>query len=183
MSVRGAPAIAILAVLSIAVDINNPEVVSELNENKCSLLSRVRRQCQYLCTSRPTAVNISKECQQLIALAERLAEDSSVTFGSMLERLTRYANDLLEIDINTNKSIGDLGAQHIIALNGTTQLKNVLTHCNTGSLATGLTTYLLALRTPLTDWFSYCRAAGYGTALGVIRSLHNMNALSQAVSV
>ncbi|CAG2184178.1 unnamed protein product, partial [Oppiella nova] len=69
-----------------------------------------------------------------------------------------YAVNLLQIDINVNKSIGDFGAKYIKSLSQK-PLNNVLTHCNTGSLAT----------------------AGYGTALGVIRSLHSTNSLSHAV--
>lgn len=55
-------------------------------------------------------------------------------------------------DIETNRNIGENGAQAILAesqVQSGGKLK-VLTHCNTGSLAT----------------------AGYGTALGVVRSLH-----------
>ena len=56
---------------------------------------------------------------------------------------------MLASDVETNKKIGDLGANSILSLSDGTKVK-VLTHCNTGSLAT----------------------AGYGTALGVVRSLH-----------
>lgn len=53
---------------------------------------------------------------------------------------------MLERDVNDNKKIGNYGAQHI--LSGVPRDSvTILTHCNTGSLAT----------------------AGYGTALGEIR--------------
>merc|ERR1711871_1092885 len=51
-------------------------------------------------------------------------------------------------------AIGDAGAEAILKASGK-NLVNVLTICNTGSLAT----------------------AGYGTALGVVRSLHNKGVL------
>lgn len=52
---------------------------------------------------------------------------------------------MLERDVNDNKKIGNYGAQHI--LSGVPRDSvTILTHCNTGSLAT----------------------AGYGTALGEI---------------
>ena len=54
---------------------------------------------------------------------------------------------MLQDDILTNKKIGENGASEIICHRQKKSVK-VLTHCNTGSLAT----------------------AGYGTALGVIRS-------------
>lgn len=56
---------------------------------------------------------------------------------------------MLEKDIADNKAIGQFGADAILEITPENTAR-VLTHCNTGSLAT----------------------AGYGTALGVIRSLH-----------
>jgi methylthioribose-1-phosphate isomerase len=67
-------------------------------------------------------------------------------------------SQMLEEDILTNRSIGNYGAQHIIENSSNKSDKpciRILTHCNTGSLAT----------------------AGYGTALGVVRSLVEMNVL------
>lgn len=65
---------------------------------------------------------------------------------------------MLRIDVTTNKKIGDLGMQEILYTSKERSVK-VLTHCNTGSLAT----------------------AGYGTALGVIRSLHKMEKLGKYI--
>ena len=62
---------------------------------------------------------------------------------------------MLEKDIADNKAIGDFGAQEILRNVSGDHSVRILTHCNTGSLAT----------------------AGYGTALGVIRSLHMKNSL------
>lgn len=54
-----------------------------------------------------------------------------------------WIEEMLQRDVNDNKKIGNYGAQHI--LSGVPRDSvSVLTHCNTGSLAT----------------------AGYGTALG-----------------
>lgn len=53
-------------------------------------------------------------------------------------------------DVNDNKSIGDTGAKSILNQQSVESPVRILTHCNTGSLAT----------------------AEYGTALGVVRSLH-----------
>lgn len=60
-------------------------------------------------------------------------------------RVICWAEDMLEKDLRDNRSIGDLGAHHILKRAAPQGGKvTVLTHCNTGALAT----------------------AGYGTALG-----------------
>lgn len=64
---------------------------------------------------------------------------------------------MLEKDVADNKAIGDHGATEILKKNTAEKQVRVITHCNTGSLAT----------------------AGYGTALGVIRSLHNNGKLGR----
>ena len=51
--------------------------------------------------------------------------------------------EMLKADIDVNKNIGRFGAEHILFYHNEKPV-NILTHCNTGSLAT----------------------AGYGTALG-----------------
>lgn len=64
---------------------------------------------------------------------------------------------MLEKDISDNRSIGEFGAKAI--LNNVTdgEQVRVLTHCNTGSLAT----------------------AYFGTALGVVRCLHSASRLGK----
>ena len=63
----------------------------------------------------------------------------------------------LREDIETNKAIGSNGAKEIKAVYPSKKVR-ILTHCNTGSLAT----------------------AGYGTALGVILALFENNELDHA---
>ncbi|MFB4314273.1 S-methyl-5-thioribose-1-phosphate isomerase [Actinomadura sp. 21ATH] len=60
------------------------------------------------------------------------------------------AQALLDEDVRGNRAIGRLGADWILARTGERPLR-VLTHCNAGALAT----------------------AGWGTALGVVRELHD----------
>jgi methylthioribose-1-phosphate isomerase len=64
---------------------------------------------------------------------------------------------MLEKDIADNRAIGDAGANSILSHCSGDSMVRILTHCNTGSLAT----------------------AGYGTALGVIRSLHSLGRLGK----
>lgn len=58
-----------------------------------------------------------------------------------------------------NESIGEHGAREILSRYPGDALVRILTHCNTGSLAT----------------------AGFGTALGVIRSLHALKRLGKEI--
>lgn len=68
-----------------------------------------------------------------------------LTSRSPSRSVIAWIEDMLERDVNDNKKIGNYGAQHI--LSGVPRDSvTILTHCNTGSLAT----------------------AGYGTALGEI---------------
>lgn len=68
---------------------------------------------------------------------------------------------MLQKDIADNKAIGTNGAAAILERYPKETSVRVLTHCNTGSLAT----------------------AGYGTALGVVRKLHELKKLGEKCSV
>ncbi|XP_029440613.1 methylthioribose-1-phosphate isomerase [Rhinatrema bivittatum] len=150
MKVRGAPAIAIVGCLSLAVELHRAEA-----KEKEQLLTFVLDSLAFLVTSRPTAVNMARAAGELSAFVRREAERAGATSESIQESVIRWAEDLLMKDTQDNKKIGDHGARHLVRrIPG--QPVTVLTHCNTGSLAT----------------------AGYGTALGVIRSLHAMGRLA-----
>ncbi|XP_041466017.1 methylthioribose-1-phosphate isomerase-like [Lytechinus variegatus] len=148
MKVRGAPAIAIVGSLSLAVELSGMSF-----ESKSELVSFICKQFRYLNTARPTAVNMSEAVKRFTSLAEELGSDSETTMESLKDRIIEEAENMLETDVRTNQSIGMHGADHLISSSGGGQV--VMTHCNTGSLAT----------------------AGYGTALGVIRALHERGKL------
>lgn len=148
LQVRGAPAIAIVGSLSLALQLKNSEF-----EDKDALQKFVNSSFQYLLTARPTAVNIAKSANRF----SRLIMEASpcVSVQGIKDHILAEIEGMLEEDVRTNRNIGNFGAEDIMKwLNG--KKATVLTHCNTGSLAT----------------------AGYGTALGIIRSLHSMDALS-----
>ncbi|KDP33930.1 hypothetical protein JCGZ_07501 [Jatropha curcas] len=154
MVVRGAPAIAIAAALSLAVEVFNLQDFNGTSDDAGSFLFQ---KLDYLVSSRPTAVNLSDAATKLKEVISKTAaatSESKAVFQAYIEA----AEIMLEDDVASNKAIGSHGASFI-----KNQLKNierlsVLTHCNTGSLAT----------------------AGYGTALGVIRSLHTDGVLERA---
>lgn len=64
---------------------------------------------------------------------------------------------MLTKDIADNEAIGSNGAKEILSNVSGDSTVRILTHCNTGSLAT----------------------AGYGTALGVIRTLQEIRRLGK----
>lgn len=154
MVVRGAPAIAIAAALSLAVEVCNLETFDGTSTDAASLLGQ---KLDYLVSSRPTAVNLSDaatKLQEVISKAASTSSEAKTVFQAYIEA----AEIMLEDDVASNKSIGHYGASFLQnQLTGFEKL-SILTHCNTGSLAT----------------------AGYGTALGVIRALHAKGVLERA---
>lgn len=186
MQVRGAPAIAIVAALSLAVELhffslgvhtldNDGSYIPHNSfKNPTEVKNYINEKLNHLETSRPTAVNLFRACDQLAraverACAEIIFDDSKDAYTSaryaqsIIDVYINAAESMLQFDINDNKAIGRHGASFIlnntqlIGHHGAASIRNnslspirVLTHCNTGSLAT----------------------AGWGTALGIIRELH-----------
>lgn len=91
--------------------------------------------------------------EELTQLANELCGNEHVTIDEMKYKFLSRTEAMLIKDIADNRAIGEFGATAILA--GITGNVRVLTHCNTGSLAT----------------------AGYGTALGVVRRLHELGRL------
>jgi methylthioribose-1-phosphate isomerase len=90
-----------------------------------------------LAAARPTAVNLFWAIARMRSVIDQIVGDPA-------PRLLAEAQAIHAEDITANQRMGALGADLIEAPCG------ILTHCNTGSLATG----------------------GYGTALGVVRAAH-----------
>ncbi|XP_045446766.1 methylthioribose-1-phosphate isomerase [Melitaea cinxia] len=145
MQVRGAPAIAIVGCLSLAIELLKDECL-----DKKIMRQEIEGKLNYLVSARPTAVNIKLAADELIHLANSLSADENVTADEFRERFIQSIEGMLIKDIEDNKAIGKFGSEAVLKSFGGDGHVRVLTHCNTGSLAT----------------------AGYGTALGVIRSLH-----------
>ncbi|KAK7865147.1 hypothetical protein R5R35_002209 [Gryllus longicercus] len=153
MQVRGAPAIAIVGCLSLAVELRK-----EIFEDKKILRQEVEGKLNYLVSARPTAVNMKAAADQLIELVNELDKNNSFTAEEMKLRFLDAIEAMLQKDLDDNLAIGRVGADALISQwPGDAQLR-VLTHCNTGSLAT----------------------SGYGTALGIIRNLHSRGVLEHA---
>lgn len=158
MNIRGAPLIAIVACLGLAVDLmTNDETLEELNRLSSSSSSDriheyVRSKIEYLKTSRPTAVNLFNAMDELMSLINNNGhnDDNETIPYAILE----HAEFMLQRDLSDNKAIGHNGADAILSKTNSNPAK-LITICNTGSLAT----------------------SGYGTALGVARALQERNKL------
>ncbi|XP_003389526.1 PREDICTED: methylthioribose-1-phosphate isomerase-like [Amphimedon queenslandica] len=150
MKTRGAPAIAIVGALSIAVELKKRNFLS-LSE----LSSFVNESFSYLQSARPTAVNITEAAKRFSEITQGLVERIKDP-KKACDILYKNLYEMLQEDISTNTSIGRNGAEHILTQYSGGDV-TILTHCNTGSLA----------------------CAGYGTALGVIRSLQEKGRLKQ----
>lgn len=155
MQVRGAPLIGIVAALGLAVEANCRSKAEDLPDAE-SAAKWLSERLGYLKTSRPTAVNLTNYAALLSDEAAKAAGICGASSTTVLEAYIVRAEKLLEEDLRDNIAIGDLGADAVLHASGKKKV-NVLTVCNTGSLAT----------------------AGYGTALGVVRSLHKQGALER----
>jgi len=147
MTVRGAPAIAIVAALSLAVELLNLDPLLPEDETERFIIEKLN----YLVGSRPTAVNLSEAARRLTNLVCQTSKGKRKAYLDAAEKM-------LVDDVRDNTAIGDRGAEWLLKDIPCDKKIAVLTHCNTGSLAT----------------------AGYGTALGVIRSLYKLGRLSRA---
>lgn len=119
LAVRGAPAIGIAAAWGVVL-------AAQQGAPLDAALAQLR-------AARPTAVNLMWALDRMKA---------RIATGADAQALEREAQAIQDEDLAANRHMGELGATLIAPGSG------VLTHCNTGSLAT----------------------AGFGTALGVIRA-------------
>ncbi len=133
MAVRGAPAIGCAAALGLAL-----AAQEALDGPRHGYQARLREAAAILRATRPTAVNLFWAIDRVMAVAEAHGSDPAAAAAAVLAEAER----MLEEDVATNRAIGRNGLD-LMPEGG-----NILTHCNTGSLAT----------------------VHYGTALGVIRA-------------
>lgn len=135
MRVRGAPAIGIAAAYGAVLAAR-----ARYRQHPARWRSLFEEDLTQLAGARPTAVNLFWALRRMRAVAAAPHPDP-------LAALADAAVTLHREDIAANQKMGELGADRLGHAAG------LLTHCNTGALATG----------------------GYGTALGVIRSAFRRN--------
>lgn len=136
MVVRGAPAIG--ATAAYGVYMAAKEFSSEYEQERRKFDEDMETACTFLNASRPTAVNLAWAIERMRRV---LSQENWKTSEEMLKVLKDEADGIRAEDIAVNKRMSRIGAEVV------PQGATILTHCNTGALAT----------------------AGWGTALGVIK--------------
>jgi len=137
LRVRGAPAIGIAAAYGVCVGTQTAR-----NADVPTFYARLKEVSDYLAGSRPTAVNLFWALKRMERVAEGLRGQAEAP--QVFARLLAEAREIEEEDRRMCQAIGQAGAALIAPGSG------VLTHCNTGGLAT----------------------ADFGTALAVIYFAH-----------
>ena len=136
MIVRGAPVIGVAGAYGVVLAAK--EYISLPHEE---FLSQLNASAEILGNARPTAVNLMWAIKRMKGILEANRDRSN---QEIYEAQVDEARIMEREDVETNQAIARYGNE-IVPENAT-----ILTHCNTGALAT----------------------VGYGTALGVIREAH-----------
>ncbi len=144
--VRGAPAIGICAAIGFVIELKN--YLTRFKKGfvlKTRLEEEIGKISNLLITARPTAVNLFWAVNRMrricLKFLDRFKKQvNKESFFKLIEILEKEALKIWEEDIDGNLRMAEFGNK-LLPEGG------ILTHCNTGALATG----------------------GYGTALGVIR--------------
>jgi methylthioribose-1-phosphate isomerase len=133
MRTRGAPAIAIVAALGLAVELELIASKKELSSHADEVEFFIKEKLEYLITSRPTAVNLADAARKLQKVVQTAAEDQNASGTSVKDAYVKAAEQMLVDDVSDNKAIGEHGADWILknAAGGKDQV-SILTHCNTG---------------------------------------------------
>ncbi|MFJ9566277.1 S-methyl-5-thioribose-1-phosphate isomerase [Streptomyces fuscichromogenes] len=130
--VRGAPAIGAAGAYGVALALLEGEREGWSETQVRQAVARIRE-------ARPTAVNLMVCVDRVMA-----------RFAEGLDAVLAEAAAVQREDVEANRAMGAYGADWLLKRTGEDRPLRILTHCNTGALAT----------------------AGWGTALGVIRELH-----------
>ena len=93
-------------------------------------LKTIVEACEFLATSRPTAVNLFWALERVRRKAQAVCRHPRLTLGELHEAILAEANAIREEDVTMCRAIGRHGEALIRDGAG------VLTHCNAGALAT-----------------------------------------------
>jgi methylthioribose-1-phosphate isomerase len=132
MRVRGAPAIAIVAALGLAVEISALETDKKLSGVAEEVKTFIFEKLDYLLTSRPTAVNLADAAGKLKKVVDTAAAKEGTSGQKVATAYIIAAEQMLVDDVQDNENIGRQGAEWIIKHHKNAEKVSVLTHCNTG---------------------------------------------------
>ncbi|TWT48384.1 S-methyl-5-thioribose-1-phosphate isomerase [Botrimarina hoheduenensis] len=138
LAVRGAPAIGIAAAYGVVLATRD-----QASRTACD--AAIEAACDHLATSRPTAVNLFWALERMRRVAHEFDPEQLPIL--LAKRLLAEAQAIHQADRAQCAAIGRFGAELLAPLG---KGAGILTHCNTGALATG----------------------GDGTALAAIFTLH-----------
>jgi methylthioribose-1-phosphate isomerase len=122
LAVRGAPAIGIAGAMGLVV--STPPAAGD---NRIAYLNRLRESAAKIRATRPTAVNLPWALARMVATAETTEGDPA----SIHRRLLDEASAILDEDRAMCHAIGEQGLPLV------PRDARIITHCNTGALATG----------------------------------------------
>lgn len=141
MVVRGAPLIGFTGIWGMALFLkNNPKVV----------LPQFEKAAEYLKSARPTAVNLAYEIDRCVEMAKK-----ETHMNALYPKLVEHAQNEMKRLFDKNLSMARFAEIELQKIYGDRPL-NIMTICNTGTLACGV----------------------LGTALGVVMNLHNQKKLN-----
>ena len=137
MRVRGAPAIALVAALALAVELHSIGVNDESSSAE-EMCETIKKKLRYLVTSRPTAVNLADAAKKLGDVVSSAASSTGSKSSDVRDLYIKAAEQMLVDDVHDNERIGLYGSQWITNHSEAARSKrfSVLTHCNTGYVST-----------------------------------------------
>ncbi len=122
LQIRGAPAIGVAAAFAVLLAVHDKDIASQQDLEK-----KLYEAINYLSQTRPTAVNLFGALNRMRRAYEQASSSAMVSIWSHLELEARA---IQQEDVEACRKIGEFGAELI------QQGSSVLTHCNTGALAT-----------------------------------------------
>jgi len=149
LRVRGAPAIGVAASYGLIL------AAMEAGRQEIPFSEQLTSLYEFsetLKETRPTAINLAWAVDRVISLVKDQVESMS-SMNDVVDLITKEAIIIHEEDVSLNRRMAESGAT---LFEGKKNIR-ILTHCNAGALATG----------------------GLGTALGVVRKLHENGQLER----
>lgn len=142
--IRGAPAIGSLAALSVASYVSaslTQEPRPDFLSSPLQFSGHIKPLLDHLFLARPTAVNLGAALGQIIKVLDAGVE-SNAPVQQIAQEVIATGRAVHEIDLGQNRAMGKWGGDWIVEAvkksSGTGEELNLMTVCNTGSLATSV---------------------------------------------